>query len=69
MRHVKKDKTDKKMAQEFRELMQKRGITDEEKYLVYLIAQKIQKRDASRARMNEAEREIYVCDRMLEGVI
>jgi len=69
MGYVKKEKTDKEMAQEFRELMQKRGITDSEGYLVYLRAQKEQKLNASRARVKEAETEILTIERMLEGVL
>jgi len=69
MGYVKKEKTDKEMAQEFRELMQKRGIADTEAYLVYLRAQKEQKLNASRARAIEAEREIRVIELMLEEKI
>jgi len=57
------------MAQEFRELMQKRGITDTEGYLVYLRTQKIQKRNASNERAVEAAREISIIEQMLEGKI
>ena len=69
MGYVKKEKTDKEMAQEFRELMQKRGIADTEAYLVYLRAQKEQKLNASRARVKEAEQEINVIELMLEEKI
>ena len=69
MGYIKKEKTDKEIAQEFRELMQKRGITDMEKYLIYLRAQKGQKLNASLARAKEAEIEILTIEGMLEGVL
>ena len=68
MGYIKKEKTDKEMAQEFRiELMQKRGITDTETYLVYLRKQKEIKLNASRGRVKEAEQEIRVIEEMLGG--
>ena len=69
MEYLKKEKRDKEIAQEFRELMQKRGIMDTDKYLVYLRAQKEQKLNASKARAKEAEQEISVIEQMLEGKI
>ena len=63
------EKGDKEIAQSFREAMQRRNITDTEAQLVYLRNQKIKKRDASRARAIEAEREIRVIELMLEGKI
>ena len=65
-----KEKTDKEMAQSFRiELMEKRGITETETYLVYLRKQKEIKLNASKARVKEAEQEIRVIELMLEGKI
>ena len=61
------EKGDKKIAQSFCEAMQKRNITDTEAYLVYLRDQKVKKRNASKARAIEAEREIRVIELMLEG--
>jgi len=69
MGYRKEDKTDKEIAEGFRELMQKRGILDAETYLVYLRSQKVQKWDASNARAVEAAREIDIIERMLEGQI
>ena len=63
------EKGDKEIAQSFREAMQKRNITDTEGHLIYLRNQKIKKRDASRARAIEAEREIRVIDLMQEGKV
>ena len=62
-------KGDKELAQSFREAMQRRNITDTEAQLIYLRNQKIKKRDASRARAIEAEKEIRVIDKMLEGTL
>lgn len=67
MGYVKEERTDKEMAQEFRELMQKRGIMDTETYLVYLRHQKEIKLNASKGRVKEAEQEINVIEQMLGG--
>lgn len=67
MVYVKKEKTDKEMAEEFRELYLKRGVTDAEAYLVYLRKQKEIKLNASKGRVKEAEQEIDVIEQMLEG--
>jgi len=69
MGYVKKEKTDKEMAAEFRELYQKRGVSDVEAYLVYLRNQKEIKLNASKARVEEAEQEINVIEQMLGGKI
>ena len=70
MGYIKKERTDKEMAQDFRiELMEKRGITDTESYLIYLRKQKGIKLNASKARVKEAEQEIRVIELMLEGKI
>ena len=67
MGYIKKERTDEEVEQEFRELMQKRGIADTEAYLVYLRKQKELKLNASKARVKEAEQEIRVIELMLEG--
>ena len=68
MGYIKKERTDKEMAQDFRiELMEKRGITDTESYLVYLRKQKEIKLNASKGRVKEAKQEISVIEQMLEG--
>ena len=69
MGYIKKKKTDKEMAGEFRELYLKRGVTDAGAYLVYLRKQKGIKLNTSYARVNEAEQEIRVIGLMLEGKI
>ena len=69
MGYIKKEKTNKEMAGEFRELYLKRGVTDAEAYLVYLRKQKEIKLNASKARVKEAEQEIRVIEQMLEGKI
>ena len=63
------EKENKKIAQSFREAMQKRNITDTEAQLIYLRDQKIKKKNASLARAKEAEREIDIIGLMLEGKI
>lgn len=50
-----------------RDSMQKRRITATKKHLVFLREQKIIKRNASAARVVEAELEIKVINRMLEA--
>lgn len=63
------EKEKKKIAQSFREAMQKRNITDTKAQLIYLRDQKIKKKNASLARAKEAEREIDIIGLMLEGKI
>lgn len=60
-------KSENAIAKEFRELMQKRGITEHDKYLNYLIEQKEVKRAKSEARMREAELEKKVLEKMKRG--
>lgn len=60
-------KSEDSIAKEFRELMQKRGITEHDKYLNYLIEQKETKRAKSEARMREAELEKVVLEKMKMG--
>ena len=52
-----------------RDSMQKRNIVNMEAHLKFLRTQKVKKQDASAARVKEAEMEIRVIDRMMEGVI
>lgn len=59
-------KTEEDVERGIRDSMQKRHITATKKHLVFLRNQKITKRDASKARVVEAELEITVIDRMLE---
>jgi hypothetical protein len=60
-------KSELEMAREFRELAQKRGITDVENYWDYLHSQKMQKFNASEKRMLEADQEMKVLEKMLRG--
>ena len=59
---------EEEIAKGFREDMKKRGIVNEEAQLTYLRNQKIKKRDASKARVIEAEMEIRVIDGMLGAI-
>ena len=61
------EKSEEEVAQGFRKAMLNRGIKDIPAQLTYLRGQKIKKRDASKGRVLEAEIEIRVIDKMLEG--
>ena len=63
------EKSEEEVAQGFRKAMLNRGIKDTQAQLRFLREQKIKKRDASKMRVLEAEMEIRVIDRMLEGAI
>ncbi len=67
MAYRKEEKSEAELAREFRELAQGRGITDMKAYLEYLHKQKMQKYNASEERMNEADREMKVLEKMLRG--
>lgn len=60
-------KSETEIAKEIKELMQKRGITNQKAYLDYLKEQKEIKRDKSRARMEEAKLELKVIEKMERG--
>lgn len=61
--------TEEEVERGIRDSMQKRNIVNMGAHLDFLRAQKIKKRNASLARVGEAEMEIKVIDRMREGVI
>ena len=61
------EKTESAIAQEIRELMQRRSISDTKGYLAYLKEQKGTKREKSEARMKEAELELRVIEKMEKG--
>ena len=61
--------TEEEVERGIRDSMQKRNIVNMEAHLAFLRAQKVKKRDASAARVVEAEMEIRVIDRMREGVV
>ena len=63
------EKSEEEVAQSFRKAMLNRGIKDTQAQLRFLREQKIKKRDASEMRGLEAEMEIRVIDKMLEGAI
>jgi len=67
MAYQKEEKSEVELAREFRELAQGRGITDLMKYWEYIHKQKMQKYNASEARMQEAEREMKVLEKMLRS--
>ena len=60
-------KTESAIAQEIIGLMQRRSITDTKGYLAYLKEQKETKRKKSEARMEEAELELVVIEKMEKG--
>lgn len=60
-------KSEEEVERGIRDSMQKRHITATQAHLEFLRNQKIKKRDASKARVSEAEMEIQVIDRMLEA--
>lgn len=60
---------EKKIAEEFEALMEKRGISDRKAYFVFLRDQKLKKYGASEARMAEAKEEIEVLETLLRGEI
>ena len=62
-------KAESEIAQEIKELMQRRSITDTKGYLAYLKEQKETKRVKSEARMEEAELELVVIEKMKRGVV
>ena len=67
MKKEEKLKSELKMAREFRELAQRRKITDVEKYWDYLHSQKMQKYNANEERMLEADQEMKVLEKMKRG--
>lgn len=66
---TKNSKREKEIAQGIRNDMKKRNITDTQAQLLYLRDQKVKKRDANQARVNKAEMEIRVIDKMWGGEI
>ena len=56
-----------KIAKGIHELMRRRSITNTEAYLAYLKEQKQTKRKKSEARMEEAELELRVIEKMERG--
>ena len=59
-------KTEEEIADGILKGIENRGIKDTKAFLSYLRDQKIKKREASKARVTEAEMEIEVIDKMLE---
>lgn len=62
-------KDEEEVERGIRDSMQKRNIVNMKGFLEHLRGLKVIKRDASAARVVEAEMEIRVIDRMREGVI
>lgn len=58
-------KTEEEIADGILKGIENRGIKDTKAFLSYLRDQKIKKREASKARVKEAEMEIKVIDKML----
>ena len=66
---TKNSKEEKEIAQGIRNAMKRRNITDTQAQLLYLRDQKIKKRDANQVRVNKAEMEIRVIEKMWEGAL
>lgn len=65
---MKVQKSEEEVEREIRNSMQIRGIVDVKAFLIWLRGQKVTKREASKARVVEAELEISVIDRMREAI-